>query len=57
MGEIVPVGDARALANAVARVIRERERYVRPRAEVSAALYLEETIDLYERLFRSVAAG
>jgi glycosyltransferase involved in cell wall biosynthesis len=57
MGEVVPVGDAQALAAAVGRVIRDRGRYVRPRGDVNAALGLRETIDSYERLFESVADG
>ena len=57
MGEIVPLGDAGALAGAVERVIGNPERYRRARTDVIAALGLDDTVDSYERLFESVIAG
>jgi glycosyltransferase involved in cell wall biosynthesis len=51
MGEVVPVGDSAALADAVIRVLSDRTRYVRPRAEVEALFSTERTAELYEHLF------
>lgn len=56
MGEVVPQRDALALAQAVARVVRNRPAYVRPRAEVSAIFNLERTIDGYESVLRDAAS-
>jgi glycosyltransferase involved in cell wall biosynthesis len=57
MGEVVPRGDWRALGDAIVRVLRERGRYLRPAAEVSARYDIEASIDAYERLFTRVASG
>jgi hypothetical protein len=51
MGEIAPVGDARALADAVTRVVEGRASYVRPRKAVAALFDLERTLSAYEALF------
>jgi glycosyltransferase involved in cell wall biosynthesis len=51
MGEITPIGDAAALAAAVERVVKAKERYVRPRAEIEALFSIENTVAAYERLF------
>lgn len=51
MGEVVPIGDSDALAAAILRVIELRERYLRPRAEISARFSTEKTVTEYERLF------
>jgi glycosyltransferase involved in cell wall biosynthesis len=53
MGEIVPVGDAARLAEAILRVLRDRDRYVRPRAEIEHIFDLERTVEAYERLFEA----
>ncbi len=53
MGEIVPRGDVQGLAEALARVLGERERYVKPREQVASVFSLERTVDGYEQLFRS----
>ena len=52
MGETVPVGDAAALASAVARVIAGRDRYVRPRAEIKSVFDPERCVESYETLFQ-----
>ena len=52
MGEIAPIGDAAGLAAAILRVLRAREHYVRPRAEIAAHFDLEATLTAYERLFQ-----
>jgi glycosyltransferase involved in cell wall biosynthesis len=57
MGEIVPTRDSPALADAVVRIIRNRETYVRPRDEVAAMFDLTRTLESYEELFREEMAG
>jgi glycosyltransferase involved in cell wall biosynthesis len=54
MGEIVPSKDARALADAIIRVLQNRATYVRPRAEIEALFSLEQTVRQYETLFESL---
>jgi glycosyltransferase involved in cell wall biosynthesis len=56
MGEVVPIGDGAALAAALLRVIEQRERYVRPRAEIAARFSTERTVSEYERLFAELGA-
>ena len=56
MGEIVPVGDARALAEAILRVVARRERYIRPRAEIARRWSTEQTAAAYEALFEQLLA-
>jgi glycosyltransferase involved in cell wall biosynthesis len=51
MGEVVPIGDAAALAASATRVLEAKERYARPRAEIEAMFDLENTVTAYERLF------
>jgi glycosyltransferase involved in cell wall biosynthesis len=51
MGEVVPIGDAAALAEAIIRVIGHRPEYVRPRAEIAARFSTARTADGYETLF------
>lgn len=55
MGEVVPIGDSMALAAALLRVIEQRERYVRPRAEIEAKFSTEKTAVEYERLFAELS--
>ena len=51
MGEVVPVGDARALAEAILRVVNGRARYVRPRREIARRWNTDRTAAEYEALF------
>jgi glycosyltransferase involved in cell wall biosynthesis len=51
MGEIVPAGDASALADAVTRVLQNRPSYVRERRVVADLFDLERTLDRYEAVF------
>ncbi len=51
MGEIVPVRDSAALAEAVVRVLRNRPFYVRSREEVRAVFSTERSLRDYEQLF------
>ena len=51
MGEIAPVGDAAGLAEAILKVLDDRDAYVRPREEIAAMFSTERTVDDYEALF------
>lgn len=52
MGRLAPVGDWRAIGEALVAVLQEPERYRRPRAEIERAFCFRDTVDRYERLFR-----
>ena len=54
MGRIVPPRDPVALAAALIDVVRDRARYVRPRAAVAAEFDLERSLREYEELFEAV---
>jgi len=54
MGEVTPIGDSNALADAIVRVIEEPGRYIRPRHEIEEAFSLEQTVAGYEALFRAL---
>jgi glycosyltransferase involved in cell wall biosynthesis len=56
MGEVVPIGDSRALAEAILRILDHRERYVRPRGEIEAMYSTQRTAELYEELFEDLVA-
>jgi len=57
MGEVVPPRDPEALAAALLRVIRDRARYVRPRAEIEAAFDCDAALAAYEGILRAVSFG
>jgi len=57
MGEVVPVGDAAALAEAIIRVIQHRDDYIRPRRSIEETFSLERTMGSYEVLFEELLAG
>jgi len=54
MGEIAPIGDADGLANAILKVLDNREDYVRPREEIGARFSPEKTAVEYEALFQQM---
>jgi glycosyltransferase involved in cell wall biosynthesis len=54
MGEVTPIGDSAALAEAIACVVTEPDLYARPRQEIEAAFSLEQTVAGYEALFREL---
>ncbi len=56
MGEVVPIGDSAALAEAILRVVGDRTRYVRPPAEIKARWSTERTAAEYEALFERLLA-
>jgi glycosyltransferase involved in cell wall biosynthesis len=55
MGEVVPVADSPALAEAIIRVMQDRSKYVRPRAEIEALFSVDRTAEAYEQLFEELA--
>lgn len=57
MGLIVPPRDSARLAEAIVTVLRDRSRFLRPRAAVLAAFNLERSLEQYEALFESVRRG
>jgi glycosyltransferase involved in cell wall biosynthesis len=56
MGEVTPIGDAAALAAAIERVIANRDRYVRPRAEIAARYSTERSVAAYVALYEDLIA-
>jgi len=50
----VPIGDSAALAEAIIRVLSDRERYVKPRSDIEALFSTERTAEHYERLFEEL---
>jgi glycosyltransferase involved in cell wall biosynthesis len=54
MGEVAPIGDSAALAEAVIRVIKNRVDYVRPAEQIAAQFSVERTAEEYETLFESL---
>jgi glycosyltransferase involved in cell wall biosynthesis len=55
MGEIARPRDSLALAKALAAVLHDRERYLRPRAEIEKIFDFEKTLSAYESLLQSAA--
>jgi glycosyltransferase involved in cell wall biosynthesis len=51
MGEVAPVADSGALADAIVRVLRDRQKYVRPRSDIEALFSTARTAERYEELF------
>lgn len=56
MGEVVPVADSDGLVKGIERVLSDRSRYLRPRAEVERLFDLDVTVSAYERLFEEELA-
>jgi glycosyltransferase involved in cell wall biosynthesis len=54
MGEVTPIGNSAALAEAITRIVQEPGVYARPRPEIEAAFSLEQTVARYETLFREL---
>jgi glycosyltransferase involved in cell wall biosynthesis len=57
MGEVTPIGDAHALAEAILRVVGHPEDYSRPRRLIEETFSLERTVTGYEALFEALLAG
>lgn len=54
MGVIVPVGDSERLACAIVEIVRDRNRYIRPRDQIEAAFSVERTVSEYVALYESI---
>jgi len=52
MGRLAPPGDWRAIGEAIVEVLRHRDRYVKPAAEIARRYDIEASIDAYEDVFR-----
>ncbi len=57
MGEIAPIGSPDGLAEAVLKVLRRRDAYIRPADELARLFDLDQTVEAYERLFEEVIAS
>ncbi len=55
MGALVPRGDWEAIGKAVVDILRQPERYARPRTEIERAFSLDETVQRYEKHLRRAA--
>ena len=55
MGEVAPIGDADALAEAIMRVIQNPAEYCQPRDSVAETFSIEATVGGYEALFEAVS--
>lgn len=51
MGEVVPIGDAPALAETILKVVDNRARYVKPRDFITQHYSTAKTVAEYERLY------
>jgi glycosyltransferase involved in cell wall biosynthesis len=54
MGEVVPIGDANGLAEAIIKVLRDKESYIRPRREIADRFNTARTADGYTALFEEL---
>jgi len=57
MGEVTPIGDSAALAEAIIRVLRSPGDYARPRRQIEETFSLERTVAGYEALFEALVDG
>jgi glycosyltransferase involved in cell wall biosynthesis len=57
MGDVTPIGDSDALAQAIILLLQNPEDYARPRPEVEDTFSLERTVDGYENLFETLMAS
>jgi glycosyltransferase involved in cell wall biosynthesis len=57
MGEVVPVGDSAALAQAIIDVVGNKDDYVQPREEIVERWNRERTAAEYEALFERLLVG
>jgi glycosyltransferase involved in cell wall biosynthesis len=57
MGEVTPIGEAEPLAEAIIRIIKNPDRYARPRQVIADTFSLERTVSGYEGLFAALISG
>jgi glycosyltransferase involved in cell wall biosynthesis len=54
MGRVVPIRDSAALAEGILDVLDNREKYIRPRAEIAAQFSPNAVAEKYEALFEEL---
>jgi glycosyltransferase involved in cell wall biosynthesis len=54
MGLVAPIGNSYALADSILQILRDPERYQRPRTEIHARFNTERTAEEYEALFQEL---
>ncbi len=57
MGEVTPIGDSDAVAEAIIRVIQQPDDYARPRKFIEDTFSLERTVSGYVALFEALETG
>ncbi|MGD8792827.1 MAG: glycosyltransferase family 4 protein, partial [Anaerolineae bacterium] len=57
MGEVTPIGDGQALAEAIERILQRPDDYQRPRRQIEETFSLERTVNGYEGLFEALVTG
>lgn len=57
MGELVPPGDSVALAEGIARVLREPQRYFRSRSDIEARFSQAVVAEQYEQIYLALTAA
>ena len=57
MGEVAPIGEHEALAEALTRVLAEKENYVRPGEVIAESFSPQQTARAYVKLFQQLLAG
>lgn len=56
MGKLAKVGDAQSIGEALVEVIRNRDQYVKPRAQIEEIFSFQRTVDQYEAVFREAVS-
>lgn len=57
MGKLAQAGSAESIGAAILDILRQREVYIKPRADIERAFSFKETVDQYEQHFRAAAQG
>jgi glycosyltransferase involved in cell wall biosynthesis len=57
MGKLAQAGNAESIGSAILDILRQREVYIKPRADIERAFSFKETVDQYEQHFRAAAQG
>jgi glycosyltransferase involved in cell wall biosynthesis len=55
MGELAQPGDPQSIGEAILKVLRHRNQYIKPRDDIERAFSFKETVDQYEQHFRAAA--
>lgn len=51
MGEIVPIRNGQAIAEATIKILRNKKKYIKPKTKIKKIFSFQETINAYEKLF------